>query len=336
MLGASDGATADMFGSAGCLFGRTGSRRCAQEGFRSGRGIRVRDDARVGGAVPGSVAHCDTTFCVDGVCCDTACGGDSATDCLVCSAAAGATADGTCTPLTGMSCSDDDVCTQTDMCQAGVCVGSDPLTCFALDQCHYVGKCHPSVGCPDPPKVDGVGCDDGDACTQTETCQAGICTGGTPVVCAAPDECHAPGTCDPASGTCSNPAKTDGAPCTAGTCESGKCVPTPDAGPDGEAGAGGQAGAGGAAGSSGATGTGGSAGKGGSAGSPGSGGSAGAVSSGGSAGAQTGGAAGDAPSETSDDTGGCGCRTGGRRSSSFAWIGVGIAIAMAARRRRDG
>lgn len=45
--------------------------------------------------------ECTSTFCVDGVCCDTACGGSALTDCQACSAAAGATSsmpDGTCRP----------------------------------------------------------------------------------------------------------------------------------------------------------------------------------------------------------------------------------------------
>ncbi len=50
------------------------------------------------------------------------------------------------------------------------------------------------------------------------------------VICAASDQCHVPGTCDPATGTCSNPQKPDGATCDAGvdarpplTCSSGTC-----------------------------------------------------------------------------------------------------------------
>src|SRR5262249_40754810 len=46
-----------------------------------------------------------------------------------------------------------------------------------------------------------------------DTCQAGVCTGANPVVCTALDQCHVAGTCDPATGTCSNPAATDGTAC---------------------------------------------------------------------------------------------------------------------------
>ena len=59
----------------------------------------------------------------------------------------------------------------------------------------------------------GTACDDGDACTQTDTCQAGVCAGGSPIVCQVQDQCHELGTCDPQTGTCSNPAKPAGTIC---------------------------------------------------------------------------------------------------------------------------
>lgn len=57
--------------------------------------------------------------------------------------------------------------------------------------------------------ADGTACDDGNACTRSDACQAGRCTGGAPVVCAPLDECHFAGTCDPHSGVCSNPPRSD-------------------------------------------------------------------------------------------------------------------------------
>src|SRR5205823_13622723 len=81
--------------------------------------------------------------------------------------------------------------------------------------------------CPGLANADGGSCNDGDLCTQGDTCQAGTCT-GNPVVCTAQDQCHVAGTCDPATGLCSNPAKADGTgcndgdPCTpADTCQDG-------------------------------------------------------------------------------------------------------------------
>ena len=39
---------------------------------------------------------------------------------------------------------------------------------------------------------------------------------GAPVVCTALDQCHDAGVCDPGTGLCSDPVKTDGAACSDG------------------------------------------------------------------------------------------------------------------------
>ena len=44
------------------------------------------------------------------------------------------------------------------------------------------------------PAVDGALCDDGDPCTQVDSCQTGICVGANPVVCNAGETCVG-GTC---------------------------------------------------------------------------------------------------------------------------------------------
>src|SRR5207247_2431829 len=36
----------------------------------------------------------------------------------------------------GTGCNDNDLCTQTDTCVAGQCVGKNPVLCGVLDQCH--------------------------------------------------------------------------------------------------------------------------------------------------------------------------------------------------------
>src|SRR5207249_1926042 len=103
-----------------------------------------------------------------------------------------------------------------DAGSAGVCncIG---VTCTALDQCHSVGTCSATTGeCSNPPQPDGTSCSDGNACTQTDTCQSGACTGSRPVVCMASDQCHVAGTCDPATGQCSNPAAANGTACNDG------------------------------------------------------------------------------------------------------------------------
>jgi len=132
----------------------------------------------------------------------------------------------------GSSCTDGNACTQSDTCQSGACVGTTPVLCAALDQCHAAGTCDATTGaCSNPVLPDGSSCSDGNACTQTDSCQAGTCTGTGLVVCGAPDQCHVAGTCNPSTGACSNPSKADGSVCSDGsactladTCQSGSCV----------------------------------------------------------------------------------------------------------------
>jgi hypothetical protein len=134
----------------------------------------------------------------------------------------------------GTACNDGSACTQTDTCRAGVCAGANPVVCGAADQCHDAGTCNPTTGaCSQPSKVNGTPCDDGSACTRTDSCRSGVCTGTNPVVCGAPDQCHTAGSCNPATGVCSNPAKPDGTLCNDGNacskpdvCTAGVCMGT--------------------------------------------------------------------------------------------------------------
>ena len=135
----------------------------------------------------------------------------------------------------GSTCSDANACTQTDTCQSGSCVGVAPVTCAASDQCHDPGVCNPGTGvCSNPERPNGSACSDANACTQTDTCQSGSCIGGAPVTCAASDQCHDPGVCNPGTGVCSNPERPNGSACSdangctqADTCQSGLCVAGP-------------------------------------------------------------------------------------------------------------
>jgi hypothetical protein len=244
---------------------------------------------------------CASGFCVDGVCCNVACG-----VCHACAVIQGAVADGVCTAVSGPPCDDGNPCTQVDFCNVGVCQGSDPIACPPQDTCHLAGVCAPATGecshpakpdgascqdgdpcttadtchagvcqagapvvcsgedacsgagvcdpassvCVRPPKPDGTPCDDGSACTQMDTCHAGVCGGVSTVVCTPLDACHENGACDPATGQCSNPERPDGATCPGGACSAGVCGPAPDAGADGGAGGGSTGGGGSSAGCS--------------------------------------------------------------------------------------
>jgi hypothetical protein len=132
----------------------------------------------------------------------------------------------------GTTCSDDSACSQTDTCQTGVCTGANYINCFASDQCHDVGTCDPSTGmCSNPAKPNGTTCSDDNACSQTDTCQTGVCTGANYINCFASDQCHDVGTCNPGTGLCSNPAKPNGTTCSddnacsqTDSCQAGVCT----------------------------------------------------------------------------------------------------------------
>jgi hypothetical protein len=79
-------------------------------------------------------------------------------------------------------CDDGNACTQIDSCQSGICAGSSPVICTAPDSCHDAGTCNPSSGACEnaASKPDGTSCDDGNIYTMNETCQSGVCQGGSP------------------------------------------------------------------------------------------------------------------------------------------------------------
>ncbi len=185
-------------------------------------GLPAAPAARLDGVSAGVACsldvECGSGFCVDGVCCNSACGGNVTTDCQACSVAAGASADGTCTTKAmGTSCTDGNACTTGDTCNgvATSCQVGTAVTCTASSSCHDVGVCDPGTGvCSNPLKANGSSCTDGDACTTGETCTAGTCGAPTSTVtCTASDQCHTAGTCNPATGVCSNPLSPVGTAC---------------------------------------------------------------------------------------------------------------------------
>ncbi len=178
----------------------------------------------------GCVFTLNAGSCLIGGACVVDGSANPANDCEACDASANAT--DWSSVLDGTGCDDGDLCTQTDACSGGVCTGTNPVVCVALDDCHVVGTCAPGSGvCDNPNAADGVGCDDGDMCTQTDACLSGVCTGTNPVVCTALDDCHVVGTCDPGNGLCDNPNAVDGTGCSDGdlctqtdACSSGVCT----------------------------------------------------------------------------------------------------------------
>jgi hypothetical protein len=138
-LVASDGAAGDFFGISLALSGDTVIVGAPQDdddeiglNFGSAHVYRIRP----GGILCATGQECPGGSCVDGMCCDTDCGGGLSNDCQACSVAAGAEVDGICGPVTV-----DTVCRPAGECDAAErCDGVDPL-------------CPPDVAEPD-----GLGC----------------------------------------------------------------------------------------------------------------------------------------------------------------------------------
>lgn len=100
--------------------------------------------------------ECGSGFCVEGVCCDTACGGEDSEDCQACTIANGALVDGTCSPLLAAT-----VCrTASGQCDVAEACDGSATTCPA-----------------DESTVDGSPCDDNDTCTDNDSCTQGMCSG---------------------------------------------------------------------------------------------------------------------------------------------------------------
>lgn len=114
---ASDAAAGDMAGPVELQGNRLiiGAPQASPGGTaRTGKAYLYRLQTSVGTTCTGDEG-CETGFCVDDFCCDTACGGDVEDDCQACSVAAGALVNGTCSDLP-----DQTVCA-TGECMSGVC-----------------------------------------------------------------------------------------------------------------------------------------------------------------------------------------------------------------------
>jgi hypothetical protein len=138
---------------------------------------------------------------------------------------------GTCKNVeNGTSCEDGDVCTLGDTCQGGTCQAGPIKTCNQCQVCANVGGV---ATCVADTSKNGQQCNDNNACTTGETCQNGVCTGGTVKTCPECQVCDSlTGTCQPATGTACGKAS-DNRTCCQGTCcaknktcnpTTGKCV----------------------------------------------------------------------------------------------------------------
>lgn len=132
----------------------------------------------------------------------------------------------------GTECSDGDVCSENEQCTDGVCGGGTAVVCPDTgNQCLNAGECVPGVGCVPVLAQDGSSCNDENACTRTDTCQAGECVGANEVDCSSANPCVNDGVCAPSTGQCVPGTKRpDGARCddndacvVGTTCENGVC-----------------------------------------------------------------------------------------------------------------
>lgn len=211
------------------------------------------DQCHHAGTCNPETGYCSNPANVDGHPCDDGnlCTTGDACQAGVCASGAGTACTaldqchtaGTCQPATGLcstpskldatACDDSDLCTQTDTCQGGVCSGGNPKTCTAA-KCQIAGTCAPATGvCSTPTNAtNGSACNDGNLCTQTDSCMNGSCMGSNPKSCSGGDVCNSGSTCDPATGSCGGGAPmneggacTDGNKCTIGDkCTSGTCT----------------------------------------------------------------------------------------------------------------
>jgi hypothetical protein len=207
-------------------------------------------------------ADCDDrSACTHGDVCD---GGQCRGQPLDCDDGNACTLD-SCDPASGCvsteragSCDDGDACTVADTCDAGACVGGEPANCDDGNVC-TINLCDERVGCAvvpsahpccvgetsicddgDPCTTDLCGdapgecfyehntaaCDDRNACTTLDRCEAGACS-GRPVVCDDGNPCTE-NACNTVSGCLFLPLTgtpcSDGIACTLDECVAGVCV----------------------------------------------------------------------------------------------------------------
>ncbi len=179
---------------------------------------------KVNGETCAAGGECASTFCVDGVCCESACAG-------LCEACAEGTTKGICQVVTaGAPRAPRTACAGTGACQ-GSCGAGNRMACTfpgATTQCRepscaastgratLAAACNGAGACPAVETVDCApntcagticagGCSTSQPCTGSNYCRAGVCVAKKPngMTCAAVDECTS-GNC--VDGVCCNDA----------------------------------------------------------------------------------------------------------------------------------
>ena len=188
-----------------------------------GDGCTVGDACQAGSCAPGAAPDCsaESDACNAGACAST----DPDTFTCVKDPA----------PMVGAPCDDGLACTESDACAAGVCEGA-PVQCADDSDPCTDPTCDPGTGaCVTVPAVPGTPCSDGDGCTLSDTCVAGLCEPGAAPDCSGVSDTCNVGACQatgPSSFLCvKDPGPKASAPCSDGNgctvgdaCGDGACV----------------------------------------------------------------------------------------------------------------
>jgi len=213
VLLANDGVAGDIFGYGLAVSGMTvlagAYLHNTAAGADAGAGYVFTLQKQPIGDTCNANAECQSGFCVDNVCCSSACGGSDDGDCQVCSVAKGAAVNGTCAPVS-----------------AGTVCRASAGACDVAETCNGA-----STACPADAKVAaGTTCRASSGiCDVAETCDGaavdcpadGVATAGTTCRAAAGD-CDKAEVCDGTAKTCPTDAvATNGTVCraSAGVCD---------------------------------------------------------------------------------------------------------------------
>ncbi len=214
-LVASDAAAAQSFGDGLSLsddtlvVGASGSVIAGKTAAGAGY-VYAAVAAKTDGTACGDASECQSGFCVDGVCCSSACGGGDAGDCQACAVAKGAVRDGTCAPVkagTGCRiavglCDDAEVCDGTaTACPANRVKAAGTVCRPAGGDCDVAEVCDGTAStCPtDQVKSIGTICrPKAGECDTAESCS------GLPFIktCPADVVLSAGSVCRPSAGVC--------------------------------------------------------------------------------------------------------------------------------------
>jgi uncharacterized repeat protein (TIGR01451 family) len=197
-----------------------------------------------------AASECASDLCVDGVCCNSTCGGGSDGDCQACSVAKGAVKDGVCgttqaaaafvcRPAAGIcdqaevcdgastACPNDAFQAATTICRpaagacdvAEMCTGASAICPVDLVQ-PAQRLCRPAAG----------DCDLAEFCDgESKACPADLLAPPRTICSVPTDDCHVVKLCSGVSVSCDTAnLAADGTKCFAGTCRAGVCRPEAD------------------------------------------------------------------------------------------------------------